>query len=174
MFIFREELEALPINQPTFNVAKIIDECPSLQRLVDLGVDLSVWEESEKRDGKNMEIALRLDFVSDAIPRIRWLVDHGINHQKIADIFTLNPKIFDITLDEMNRSVDYLKSKRFSSRSIAQILLETSCRWLNYSVTDVDSRLGYFQKNFRLTGDEVRQLAKNGSTLMLWSGVPYQ
>ena len=139
-----------------------------------MGVNLSVWEEIEKRDGKNMEIALRLDFVSDVIPRIKWLMDHGISQQNIADIFTLNPRIFDVSLDEMNSGVDYLKSKRFSSRSIAQILLETSCRWLNYSVTDVDSRLGYFQKNFRLTGDEVRQLAKNGPRLILWLGVPFQ
>lgn len=170
----REEREALSINKPTFNVAKIIGECPSLQRLVDLGVNLSVWEESERSDGKNMEIALRLDFVSDVIPRIKWLMDRGINHQNIADIFTLNPKIFDISLDEMNSALDYLKSKRFSSRSIAQIFLDTNCKWLNYSVTDIDSRLGYFQKNFRLKGDEVRQLAKNGPRLILWSGVPFQ
>ena len=139
-----------------------------------MGVNLSVWEEIEKRDGKNMEIALRLDFVSDVIPRIKWLMDRGINYQSIADIFTLNPKIFDISLDEMNSAVDYLKSKRFSSRSIAQIFLDTNCTWLNYSVTDIDSRLGYFQKNFRLRGDEVRQLAKNGPRLILWTGVPFQ
>ena len=40
-------MDDIPINTPTFNIAKIISDCPSLQRLVDLGVDLSRWEDND-------------------------------------------------------------------------------------------------------------------------------
>ena len=163
----------LPINQPTFNIAKIIEDFPTLQRLVDLGVDLSHWEEFDN-NGKNLEIALRLDFISDVKPRIQWFLDQGIALEDQALIFTLNPDIFNITVEQMDSAIEYLKDKTFSRHSIRDIILGSNGRWLNFSVVDVDSRLGYFQSNFNLNGNEVRRLAKNKPTLILWTGVPFQ
>ena len=45
------------MNQPTFNIAKIVSESPSLQQMIDLGVDLSEWEERDS-NGQNIEIVL--------------------------------------------------------------------------------------------------------------------
>ena len=38
----------MSLNKPTFCVASIINDSPTLQKLVDLGVDLSYWEKIRK------------------------------------------------------------------------------------------------------------------------------
>ena len=166
-------MDDIPINTPTFNIAKIISDCPSLQRLVDLGVDLSRWEENDT-NGDNMEIALRLNFESEVKPRIQWLMDHGIDLERQAIMFTNNPKIFDKSFEEINKSIAYLKSKDFTTRNIKEILIRSDGKWLDYSVVDIDSKLGYFQRNFELIGNEVRQLTILEPCLILWAGVPFQ
>ena len=173
IMIYREELDSIPINQPTFNIAKIIKDCPTLQRLVDLGVDLSQWEERDF-NGQNMEIAIRIDFDADVKPRVQWLIDHGVDLNNQAVIFTSNPNIFNISLEQMNSVVEYLKAKKFPRRSISEIILGSYGKWLSFSVVDIDSKLGYFQNNFKLSGNEVRQLAKNEPNLIIWAGVPFQ
>ena len=171
--IFREELDAIPINRPTFNIAKIIEDCPSLQRLVDLGVDLSVWEDNYF-SSQNMEIALRLNFDVDVKPIMLWMMDKGVDIKDLAEIFTKNPRIFNVPLDEMNNAVEYLNSKNFARSGIQEILIGSHGKWLNISTVDIDSRLGYFQRNFGLSGNEVRNLAIKDPKLILWVGVPFQ
>ncbi len=46
--------------------------------------------------------------------------------------------------------------------------------WLSYTTEEIDSRLGYLQKTFGLTGDEVRGLAVRLSLLVTWGGIPGQ
>jgi len=167
------ELGQIPINNPTFNIAKIIHDLPTLQRLVDLGVDLSSWEKND-RDGQYMEIALRLNFEVDVKPRINWMLENGIEIDNQGDIFTETPEIFNKSLDELNKMVEYLKSKKFSNQSISDIIVNTEGSWLKHSVVEIDSNLGYFQKKFGLTGNQVRQLAIEGPKLIIWPGVPFQ
>ena len=154
-------------------MAKIIEDCSTLQRLVDLGVDLSDWEEYDS-NGQNMEIALRLNFDADVKPVIDWLIDKGVDIAEHAALFTRNPQIFNRNLDDMNNSIKYLESKNFSRQRIQEILISSHLKWLNFSPMEVDSKLGYFQKNFGLNGNEVRKLATIEPNLILWKGVPYQ
>lgn len=160
------------MNQPTFNIAKIVSESPSLQQMIDLGVDLSEWEEHDS-NGKNIEIALRINFEHDVKPRIQFMINQGVDLEYHASIFTSNPSIFDVSLESMNQSIEYLKSKNFSPRNIKDILIGSYGRWFNYSL-EIDKKLGYFQKNFELSGQEVRQIAVAAPNLIIWSGVPYQ
>jgi hypothetical protein len=44
LFSDPEELERMCLNKPTFNLARIINESPTMKKLVDLGVNLSQWE----------------------------------------------------------------------------------------------------------------------------------
>jgi hypothetical protein len=44
LFSDPEELERMCLNKPTFNVARIINESPTMKKLIDLGVNLSQWE----------------------------------------------------------------------------------------------------------------------------------
>lgn len=171
--IFREELNRIPLNSPTFNIAKVIEDFPALQRLVDMGVDISFWEENFK-NGQAIEIAMRLDFEKDVQPRILWLLDRGIDLEKQAVIFTKTPQIFNKSLDELTKMNEYLQSKKFSKESIRDIIVDTNGLWLSNTVVEIDSKLGYFQKKFGLNGNEVRKLATGGPRFILWTGVPFQ
>ena len=121
-----------------------------------------------------MEIALRLNFEVDVKPRINWMLENGIEIDNQGDIFTETPEIFNKSLDELNKMVEYLKSKKFSNQSISDIIVNTEGSWLKHSVVEIDSNLGYFQKKFGLTGNQVRQLAIEGPKLIIWPGVPFQ
>jgi len=161
--------EKTAVLNPTFSLAKVIDECPTLQRLVDLGVDLSKWERGEG-GLDNAGMALGLDFAKDVAPRLRFLVDHGVQPSNLGHLLTENPDLFRVDLSDMKVRVEYLSWRKFSANSIAAIL--NSCpEWLNFSVADVDRRLGYFQRAFDLSGNAVRQLATSHPDLVIWSGV---
>jgi len=169
----RDDLDEIQIAKPTFNIAKIIQDFPALQRLVDLGVDLSSWETYD-RDGKNMEIAMRLNFEEDVKPRINWMLDNGIKHENQGEIFTRTPEIFNKSLEELNKMVEYLQSKKFTNQSIRDIIVKTKGLWLKHTVVEIDTNLGFFQKKFGLSGNQVRLLANEGPNLIIWSGVPFQ
>jgi len=148
-------------------------ECSTLQRLVDLGVDLSYWEEHD-HDGQTIEIAMRLNFEDDVKPRIMWMIDKGINLENQATILTQTPQIFNKSIEELNKMVVYLQSKNFPNESIRDMIIGTSGKWLKSTVLEIDSKLGYFQKKFELSGNEVRKLAKEEPRLIIWDGIPFQ
>ncbi len=56
----------------TYNLDKVVNESPTLKRLVDLGVEMWRWEEKEGWT----DLALALDFEQDVAPRVRLLADH--------------------------------------------------------------------------------------------------
>jgi mTERF domain-containing protein len=138
-----------------------------------LGVDLSVWEDNVY-GSENMEIALRLNFDVDVKPIMLWLMEKGVDIREQAALFTRNPQIFKKTLDEMNNAIEYLKSKDFARQGIKEILIGSHGRWLNFSVVEIDSKLGYFQRNFGLSGNEVRKLSMKEPNLIIWTGAPFQ
>ncbi len=43
-----KELERMTVNKPTFTLARIVNESPSMKKLLDLGVNLSHWEKNGK------------------------------------------------------------------------------------------------------------------------------
>lgn len=157
----------LPLMNPTYSLASVVNEHPTLQKLVDLGVDLSQWEESE---AGGAGLAIGLDFERDVAPRIHFFVDLGVKPKQLGSMFTRNPGIFKTELHSLKTRVDYLKWKKFSNVQVRAILLKCP-EWLNHTVTEVDLRLGYFQNAFHLTGDQVRQAAARGPELIVWKGV---
>ena len=46
------------------------------------------------------DIAMSLDFESNVMPRIQFLIDLGIRAQDIGEIFTINPTFFMVDLGE--------------------------------------------------------------------------
>ncbi len=72
----------------------------------------------------------------------------------IGGILTKNAPLLLEDLDHLKTRVSYLRHKKFTGRMIRDILCENPY-WLTYSTEEIDSRLGYFQKTFDLTGDEV-------------------
>ncbi len=79
------ELEDLQEKCITYNMAKVINESPTLKKLVDLGVELYKWEEKigkvrpGQKDAENLnwtDIGLRLDFDTHVAPKVRLLADY--------------------------------------------------------------------------------------------------
>ncbi len=182
-----EELEEIKHSTVTYNVAKVINRSFSMKKLVDLGVDLSVWE-AKGWTG----LAFKVDFERDVAPRVRLLADiihSGENcvccclrllfqffdalSDDIAFVLTKNAPILCEDLTKLKTRVSYLLSKKFTWTMVRKILTENPY-WLTYTVEEIDARLGYFQKSFSLTGDQVRLLASRFPLIVTWGGVPGQ
>jgi len=164
-----EEIMNMPGVRPTFNFASIVNESPVLQRLVDLGTKISKWEEKGF-----MDMALGLDFTTDVAPRIHFLVDNGIAPHHLGHIFSENPSLFNQDMDHLQTRINYLVDKNFSKEQITKILYLSDSKWLNHEVIDIDARLGFMLKLFRLNNDQVRTVSSTCPELVLWKGTPTQ
>lgn len=138
---------------PTFNFAAYIDKSETLQKFVELGVDLS---KIEKKKGLPQFI-LKLDFNRDVKGHLMFLHDLGIRPEDFGYILTKNPLYFKNSLDDLETRVYYLRSKKFELEQVQNIVVKDPF-WLNFSTRRIDRRLGWFQKNFALTGDDIRFL----------------
>lgn len=139
---------------PTFNFAAYIDKSETLKKFVELGVDLS---KIEKKNGLP-QFVLRLDFNRDVKGHLMFLHDLGVPAESMGEILTKNPLFFKNSLDDLETRVYYLRSKKFELEETKTIVMKDPF-WLNFSTTRIDRRLGWFQKNFNLTGSDVRFLA---------------
>lgn len=83
-------------------------------------------------------------------------------------MFSKNPLLFKEDLEDLKTRVEYLKSKRFSHEARARILTQNPY-WLMFSTRRVDRRLGYFQKEFRLSGHDLRLLATKEPNLITYN-----
>lgn len=139
---------------PTFNFAAYVDKSETLQKFVELGVDLS---KIEKKKGLP-QFVLKLDFNRDVKPHLVFLHDLGIQPEDFAHFLTKNPLFFKYPLEDLETRLYYLRSKKFELEQVQMIVVKDPF-WLNFSTKRIDRRLGWFQKNFQLTGDDIRFLA---------------
>lgn len=139
-----------PSTPISFNLAAYVNMSESLQQLVKLGVDLSEIE--EKSHGKFIQ---SLDFERDMKNHIQFLYDVGVPADDLGMFLTKNPLIFKEDLDHLKVRINYLEVKKFSPEAIARIVTK-SPKHLSLETKIVDRRLGFLQKTFKLTGNEVR------------------
>uniref|UniRef100_A0A183EQG8 Pyr_redox domain-containing protein n=1 Tax=Gongylonema pulchrum TaxID=637853 RepID=A0A183EQG8_9BILA len=69
--------------------------------------------------------------------------------------------------------INYLYSKKFSKEDIFKIV-KNSRFWLNTDVKTIDARLGWLQKTFELTGDEVRQVIVKEPRVIMFGVGPFE
>ncbi|CAN7998924.1 unnamed protein product [Ixodes hexagonus] len=137
----------------SFNLAAYVNQSESLQKLVQLGVDLSRFD---RRKGVP-QMLVGLDFERDVEPVIRFLTSIGVDPDRLSYFFTKNPMILKEQVENLQVRVDYLLSKKFTPEHVARIASNAPF-FLMFSVRRIDRRLGYLQKTFGLTGDEVRHV----------------
>ncbi|KAL1123970.1 hypothetical protein AAG570_001740 [Ranatra chinensis] len=114
------------------------------------------------------QVILRRDFERDMQNHIRFLNDCGVTGDSVGVYISKNPFIFTQDLDNLEVRINYLFSKQFTTDSISRILVKNP-RWLMHSTEDIDRRLGYFQQNFLLKGDEVRFVATRQPKLITYN-----
>lgn len=148
-------ISVAPPLQPTFNLAAYVNNSETLQQLIKLGVDLN---HIERKKGL-AQFLLKLDFEKDIKNHIKFLHDVcGLPMDGFGSVITKNPLIFKENLMDLETRINYLKSKRFQFNEISRIV-EVNPFWLMFRTQRIDRRLGYFQKKFELSGQQVRQLS---------------
>ncbi|XP_055902971.1 transcription termination factor 3, mitochondrial [Eupeodes corollae] len=163
-----DQLPALPKAEknyvPTFNLAASINKSECLQELIKLGVNLN---SIEKRKGL-AEFVLKLDFEKNIKPHLLFLHDLGVQSELLGEMITKNPLIFKEDLDDLEVRINYLQAKKFKDHQITRIVTKNPY-WLMFPTKRIDKRLGYFQENFKLSGDDVRFLASKQPKLITYS-----
>ncbi|CAH1992740.1 unnamed protein product [Acanthoscelides obtectus] len=142
--------------------ASSINDSDFLKELLKLGVNFYKLE-------KNLESipfiqGLRFEDVKDHIILLKEL---GLETHAIGNVITNNPFILKEDLEDLNVRVNYLQYKKFTNAMIARII-EKNPNWLSQSTQEIDNKLGFFQSNFNLSGDEVRLLAVSCPRLVTW------
>ncbi|GAB1298318.1 Transcription termination factor 3, mitochondrial [Apodemus speciosus] len=167
----------LPLS--SFTLADYIDHSKTLQKLVQLGMDLSKVE-------KHPDVAnllLRLDFEKDVKQILLFLKDLGLEDNQLGPFLTKYYAIFFEDLENLktrwshyiiltglelitlllwpstcwNYRVAYLQSKHFSKTDIAR-MVRNAPFLLSFSVERLDNRLGFFQKELELNVKKTRDL----------------
>ncbi|XP_052016531.1 transcription termination factor 3, mitochondrial [Apodemus sylvaticus] len=141
----------LPLS--SFTLADYIDHSETLQKLVQLGVDLSKIE-------KHPDVAnllLRLDFEKDIKQILLFLKDLGLEDNQLGPFLTKYYAIFSEDLENLKTRVAYLQSKNFSKTDIAR-MVKNAPFLLSFSVERLDNRLGFFQKELELNVEKTRDL----------------
>lgn len=149
---------------PTFNFLAYLNESETLQRLVKLGVDLN---KIEKKKGIP-EFILKLDFEKDIKDHLLFLKDVGVPGDHYGWFLTKNPLIFKESIEDLHTRIYYLESKKFKREQITQIVCRNP-HWLMFSTKRIDNRLGFFQKNFELTGSEIRLVSLKEPRLITYN-----
>lgn len=147
----------------SFNFAAYANKSPMIQRLAELGVDFS---KIEKRNGI-AQYLLPLDFEKDMKLHIRFLNDCGVPPDELGRYLTKNPLIFKEDLDDLYTRIRYLSAHKFERDMIARIVTKNPY-WVMFSTKRIDTRLGFFQKEFNLSGDEIRNLATKQPRLITY------
>lgn len=156
--LFLDELKSAKVG-PSFNLAAFANHHKTIQEFIKLGVDLA-FIEKQKWGHDVCQMILMLDFDQHIKPHIRFLVDHGVPPDKLGEFFTLNMNFLKVNLEDAQVRINYLESKRFAKKAIAKIITEEP-KFLNFAVKIIDAKLGMFQKEYCLSGNQVRSIITN-------------
>jgi mTERF domain-containing protein, mitochondrial len=140
-------------SMPSFNLAAYANNSELLQNFMNLGVNLS---KIESRRGLG-EFILRLDWERDVKNHLLFLKDLGVPPEAYGALLTKNPLIFKESIDDLETRIYYLQSKKFNLDNICRIVTGNPY-WLSFSTKRIDRRLGWFQKEFKLAGNELREV----------------
>ncbi|KRX79752.1 RuvB-like 1 [Trichinella sp. T6] len=151
----------------SYTLAPFVNDSELLRNFVEIGVDLSKLESRSNA----VDFLVKLDWKNDVQPMLRFLVLNGIPLEEIGQYLTRNPWIFQQNLQHLSDRIGYLKSKAFTVDAIAHIINKARY-WLNFDIQTIDSRLGWLQINFKLTGDEVRDVVTKEPKLITF-GIGY-
>lgn len=155
------QIYAEPLLRPTYNLASYVQKSETLQKMLTLGISLHKIEQLG-----HGQFVLELDFERDIQPYILLLTkDIGMNPENLGKFFTKNILILKECLDDIRVRVNYLQLKRFTQENIVEIITKNP-KWLSYSTREIDDRLGYFQTEFKFTGDELRLLTLQSPKLI--------
>ncbi|XP_065345482.1 transcription termination factor 3, mitochondrial [Cloeon dipterum] len=138
----------------TQTFAAYVNRSPTLQKLVDLGVDLSVVE---KKEGVPEKL-LQLDFDKHITKHILFLTDVGVPAGDIGLLLTRNPAILFEDLEILQQRIKYLLETLGFEFTDLQRIICANPKWLCTSIDDLRKRVDFFQREFKLSLPLFRKL----------------
>ncbi|KAM6899945.1 transcription termination factor 3, mitochondrial [Xenentodon cancila] len=144
-----------------------VDKSETLTKLVQLGVNL--WKLEQRPNVGSM--LLKLDFKADVAPRLLFLKEIGVEESRFGYIISHNPFILTENLENLQARVNYLKSSKFSSETVAS-MVSRAPYLLNFSVKRLDNRLGFYQQQLRLSASNTRNIVARLPRLLCGSLEP--
>ncbi|XP_071757663.1 transcription termination factor 3, mitochondrial isoform X1 [Centroberyx gerrardi] len=153
-----------------------VDKSETLSKLVQLGVNL--WKLEQRPNVGSM--LLRLDFQADVAPRLLFLKEIGVEDSRLGYILSHNPFILTEDLDNLQARyplplcfgrVNYLRSRKFSSESVAS-MVSRAPYLLNFSVKRLDNRLSFYQQQLGLSAPKTRDIVARLPRLLCGSLEP--
>lgn len=143
--------EQKKVFEPIYHLAPLVKESMVLSNLVMLGVSLA---EIEKQGAANMLV--QLNYENDVQPLLLFLKEIGVADEDLCRVITKNPFLFKEEITDLQVRINYLRSKKFSKESISSIVTRNP-KALSLTVEQLDGQLGFYQKQFKLSGSEVRR-----------------
>lgn len=148
------QIVAEPLLPPaSFTLCDYVDRSETLSKLVLLGVNLSKLE----RRHNVATFLLKLDFEKDIQKILLFLKDVGVEDWQLGPFITINPFILTQDLEVLQKRVAYLVVKKFSKEAVAR-MVSRAPYLLNFSVERLDNRLGFFQKELKISPQKTRDL----------------
>uniref|UniRef100_A0A915Q3T0 Transcription termination factor 3, mitochondrial n=1 Tax=Setaria digitata TaxID=48799 RepID=A0A915Q3T0_9BILA len=153
----------------SWSIAHYVNHLQVLQVLVELGMDLFEVD-STTHIGRQL---VKLDW-EDVRPKLVWLIHQvGMSITDVGSYLTRNPYFLLQDLESMQIRLNYLYSKQLTKAKILRIVKKNRF-WLNMDVKTIDARLGWIQKTFELTGDEVRQVIVTEPRVIMYGIGPFE
>jgi mTERF domain-containing protein len=110
----------------------------------------------------------------DVKPKLWFLLTQiGVDAEDVGSYLTRNPHFLLQKTSDLWERVNYLKGKKFNSEQIKKIAIGYRY-FLNTDVKIIDYRLGWLQKQFHLTGKEVRTLLTKEPRILAFGTGPIQ
>ncbi|XP_029918778.1 transcription termination factor 3, mitochondrial isoform X2 [Myripristis murdjan] len=165
--------EAVSISVPsalppaTTSLRDYVDKSETLSKLVQLGVNL--WKLEQRPNVGSM--LLKLDFQTDVAPRLLFLKDIGVEDSRLGYILSTNPFILSEDLENLRTRVNYLRSMKFSSETVAS-MVSRAPYLLNFSVKRLDNRLAFYQQQLGLSTWKTRDVVARLPRLLCGSLEP--
>lgn len=130
---------------------------------------VNMWKLEQRPNVGSM--LLRLNFNTDVAPRLLFLKEIGVEDSRFGYIVTHNPFILTESLENLQARVNYLKSKKFSSETVAS-MVSRAPYLLNFSVKRLDNRLGFYQQQLNLSASNTRDIVARLPRLLCGSLEP--
>ena len=114
-----EEFTKPPLMPSSYTLASYVEHSEVLQKLVQLGVDLS---KVEKRGGGVADKIIKLNFEPQVAEKISFLNFVGVESNNLGKFLTKNPHILLEDQENLEKRVKYLMAKKFDKMAIAQMV----------------------------------------------------
>lgn len=135
-----------------YSLAPLVNQSEVLSELVKLGVDLT---EIEKKGLANKVI--KMDFQRDIKPHLLFFHVIGIPGDEVGKVLSNTPDLLRLDVETLKVRINYFKSKKFTKEDIVRMITKAPSLFL-MSTGEIDAKLGFFQKLFKLKGWEVRNM----------------